>query len=246
MTYPFTVPLCLLVFEIEPVAHLDNMFLRCMVLYPKIRNDSRYMLLPFPLHAHLSHALQMHRLPTPSSGSQASVESIVAAYTSGELTVSNSPVCACTMPVDPNKSRQNHARNFSDTTRMAPSLKLLCHKSVKHFNCFFMCHKTSRDTKHICVVVLFDQSRHFRFHAKPARTFWCLFAVMATPLAEPQIKIPQSTSPWDTSDRYSVSKIRIIDTFVRVCSSVYRLNILAFKIFYKYLFKGWVCVITTN
>ena len=37
------------------------------------------------------------------------------------------------------------------------------------------------------------------FQANPARTDWCLLAVIATPLAEPQIKMPKSADALATS-----------------------------------------------
>ena len=62
-----------------------------------------------------------------------------------------------------------------------------------------------------------------------ARMPWCLLAVMATPLAVPQSKIPNAASPLSTATGNRMGKVGIINRIFAMCTKVCKRKSFSFQ-----------------
>ena len=87
-----------------------------------------------------------------------------------------------------------HTGNFGHSCLVTATFKFGGKKRVDHFFGCLLGNEAGRQTNNICIIVLTCELRYLR---RP--TPGCLLAVMATPLALPQIKMPKETSPFSTA-----------------------------------------------
>src|SRR6218665_1744496 len=91
------------------------------------------------------------------------------------------------------------AGDLSHSPCMSSSFKRSCNKSIEHFFRVLFADETGGNAEYISVVVLADKLGNFIAPADAGTDILMFVAVIATPLALPQRRIPKAYSPLSTA-----------------------------------------------